>query len=91
MKNPKAAAIKNRNIKVHRQMMVRSYVCVLAFVMLRVNDVFSLDFLFGSVEDGTFRRVIQEYFWSFVPLLFAEIAMTWWPQVAYTFKKKAPR
>ncbi len=68
-------------------MMVRSYVCVLAFVMVRVNDVFSLEFVFGATEDRTLARVIQEYFWSFVPLIIAEIAMTWWPQVAYAFKK----
>ena len=69
-------------------MMVRSYICVLAFVMVRVNDVFPLDFLFGKIEDRTFARVVQEYFWSFVPLLIAEIFMIWWPQVAYTFKEK---
>lgn len=81
-------AIKNRNIKVHRQMMVRSYICVLAFVMVRVDDVFSLDYLFGNIEDPIFARVVQEYFWSFVPLLIAEIIMVWWPHVAYTFKTK---
>ena len=81
-------AIKAKNIKVQRQMMVRSYICVLAFVMVRVNDVFPLDFLFGKIEDRTFARVVQEYFWSFVPLLMAEIVMIWWPQVAYTFKEK---
>jgi uncharacterized membrane protein len=81
-------AIKQRNIKVHRQMMVRSYICVLAFVFVRVNDIISLDFLFGTIEDNTFRRVVQEYFWSFVPLIFAEIIMVWWPSVSYVFKKK---
>ena len=80
-------AVKNRNIKVHRQMMVRSYVCVLAFVMVRVDGILPLDFLFGSIEDYTFRRVVQEYFWSFVPLIFAEIIMVWWPSVSYTFKR----
>ncbi len=80
-------AIRNRNIKVHRQMMVRSYVCVLAFVFVRVDDIISLEFLFGTIEDNTFRRVVQEYFWSFVPLIFAEIIMVWWPSVAYNFKR----
>lgn len=82
-------AIRSKNIKVHRQMMVRSYICVLAFVMVRVDGLIPLNFLFGSVEDRLTRRVIQEYFWSFVPLLIAEVIMVWWPQVAYSFKRKS--
>ena len=81
-------AIKTRNTKVHRQMMVRSYVCVIAFVAVRIDDVFSLNFLFGEITDPTFRRVVNEYFFSFVPLIIAEIIMIWWPSVAYTFKSK---
>ena len=69
-------------------MMVRSYVCVLAFVLVRVDDVISLNFLFGTIKDSTVRRVVNEYFFSFVPLIIAEIFMTWWPSVAYTFKRK---
>lgn len=80
-------AIKTRNTKTHRQMMVRSYVCVLAFVAVRIDDVYSLNFLFGEIKDPTFRRVVNEYFFSFVPLIFAEIIMIWWPSIAYTFKK----
>lgn len=80
-------AIKTRNIKVHRQMIVRSYICVWAFVMVRVDAVFSFDFLFGDIKDPMFARTVQEYFWSFVPLLIAEITMVWWPQVAYCFTR----
>jgi hypothetical protein len=62
-------------------MMVRSYICVLAFVLVRVNDVFPLDFLFGKIDDPIYARVVQEYFWSFVPLILAEIWMVWIPAV----------
>lgn len=81
-------AIKQRNIKVHRQMMVRSYVCVLAFVAVRVDDILPLDFLFGAIEDRTFRRVVNEYFFSFVPLLIAEILMVWLPSVYFRQRRK---
>ncbi len=81
-------AIKIRNIKTHRQMMVRSYVCVLAFVAVRLDDVLPLDFLFGSIEDPTFRRTVNEYFFSFVPLIIAEIVMVWWPSVYFRNKTK---
>jgi uncharacterized membrane protein len=81
-------AIKTRNIKTHRHMMVRSYVCVLGFVAVRIDDLYALDFLFGNITDQTFRRVVNEYFFSFVPLITAEIFITWWPSIAYTFKNK---
>lgn len=82
-------AIKKRNLKVHRQMMVRSYVCVLAFVAVRVDEVFPLDFLFGQISDGMFRRVVNEYFFSFVPLILADIFMVWIPSVYYKKKNVA--
>ncbi len=40
----------------------------------------SFDFLFGTIKDPLFSRVTQEYFWSFVPLIIAEIEMVWIPQ-----------
>jgi uncharacterized membrane protein len=78
-------AILGKDLKAHRQMMVRSYVCVLAFVAVRMDQVIPLDFLFGNIEEPTFRRVVNEYFFSFVPLIFAEILMVWFPAV---FSKK---
>jgi uncharacterized membrane protein len=80
-------AIKAKNLKVHRLMMVRSYICVLAFVAVRIDDVLPLDFLFGAISDPTFRRVVNEYFFSFVPLLIAEILMVWLPSVYYRRNK----
>lgn len=74
-------AIKKGNIKIHRQMMVRSYVCVLAFVAVRIDDILPLDFLFGNIQDGITRRIVNEYFFSFVPLIVAEIIMVWMPSV----------
>lgn len=76
--------IKQHNIKAHRQFMIRSYVCALAFVTVRIDGIFPLDFLFSNIEDPTFRRTVNEYFFSFVPLIIAEIIMTWLP----TIKKK---
>jgi uncharacterized membrane protein len=71
--------IKQHNVKAHRQFMVRSYVCALAFVTVRIDGIFPLDFLFSHIEDPTFRRTVNEYFFSFVPLILAEITMTWLP------------
>lgn len=71
--------IKAKNIKAHRQFMIRSYICVLAFVMVRVDNVLPLGFMFGQIEDPIFNRTVNEYFFSFVPLLVAEILMVWIP------------
>ena len=61
--------------------MVRSYICVLAFVAVRIDDIFPLDFLFGTLEDRLLRRVVNEYFWSFVPLIIGEVFITWLPAI----------
>jgi uncharacterized membrane protein len=79
-------AIKRGRIEDHRKFMIRSYICVLAFVAVRLDDIVSLDFLFGAIEDGTFRRVVNEYFFSFVPLIAGEVIMTWIP----TLKRQPP-
>jgi uncharacterized membrane protein len=76
--------IKQHNIKAHKQFMLRSYICALAFVTVRIDGIFPLDFIFGNIEDPTFRRTVNEYFFSFVPLIIAEIFMTWLPFVKRT-------
>lgn len=72
-------SIKNKNAAAHRQFMIRSYICVLSFVAVRIGGLISLDFFFGQIDDPTFDRTVNEYFFSFVPLLIGEILMTWWP------------
>jgi uncharacterized membrane protein len=81
--------VKRHNIKAHRQFMVRSYICALAFVTVRIDGIFPLDFLFSAIEDPTFRRTVNEYFFSFVPLIVAEIFMIWLPH--FKRKKQATR
>lgn len=71
--------IKAKNVKAHRQFMIRSYICVLAFVMVRLDNVVPLGFMFGQIGDPIFNRTVNEYFFSFVPLLVAEILMIWIP------------
>jgi uncharacterized membrane protein len=72
-------AVKNRNITAHKRFMVRSYICILSFVAVRISGLIPLDFLFGQIEDPTFNRTVNEYFFSFVPLICGEIFMTWIP------------
>jgi hypothetical protein len=48
-------------------------------VAVRLGGVFPLDFLFGQIEDPTFDRTVNEYFFSFVPLIVGEIILIWLP------------
>ena len=87
-------AIKNRNIKAHRQFMVRSYVLLFSFVAVRIDQIFSMDFLFTSIQDRQLNRVVNEYFFSFFPLIVAEICMTWLPALGlrtWAAQKKSKR
>ena len=80
-------AVRHNNIKAHRQFMVRSYIAILAFVAVRIDDVFSLSFLFGNIQDPVFNRTVNEYFFSFVPLLIGEMVMIWIPSLRRGIKK----
>ncbi len=80
--------VKNNNIKAHQQFMVRSYICVLSFVAVRIGGVIPLDFLFGQLDDPTFSRTVNEYFFSFVPLICGEIFLTWIPALTNTVGRR---
>lgn len=54
---------------------------MLAFVFVRIDSIFPLDFMFGQISDPTFRRTVNEYFFSFFPLIITEILMVWRPYI----------
>lgn len=84
-------AVKNKNVAAHRQFMIRSYICVFSFVAVRLGGVVPLEFLFGQIDDLTFNRTVNEYFFSFVPLLIGEIFMIWLPTLKNTRAKMKMR
>jgi uncharacterized membrane protein len=71
--------VKNRNIKAHQQFMPRSYLCIFSFVAVRIGGIIPLDFLFGQIEDPTFSRTVNKYFFSFAPIICGEIYIIWIP------------
>jgi uncharacterized membrane protein len=81
--------VKNGNIKAHQQFMVRSYICILSFIAVRIGGIIPLDFLFGQIEDPTFGRTVNEYFFSFVPIICGEILMIWIPTLKNIKSKKS--
>jgi hypothetical protein len=56
-----------------------SYICILAFVMVRLDNVVPLGFMFGQIDDPVFNRTVNDYFFSLVPLLVAGILTVWIP------------
>ncbi len=78
-------AILNLKVGIHQRMMIRSYILVFSFVLVRLESLLPLEYLFGEIEDPLLRRVVNEYFFSFVPLLAAEIYWAWWPAVKLVF------
>ncbi len=42
-------SVKKKNVTVHRQFMIRSYICVFSFVAVRIGGLFPLDFLLDKL------------------------------------------
>lgn len=76
--------IKQRNIMAHKQFMVRSYTCALAFVFVRLYQVIPMDFAFEVIDDSNVKGVVIEWMFSILPLILVEIAMIWIPSIKHS-------
>lgn len=74
-------AIKQGNITAHKQFMVRSYTCALAFVFARLYQVLPLDFIFNPIVNDNELGVVMEWTTSILPLILVEIFMIWIPSL----------
>ena len=74
-------AIKRRNIEAHRQFMVRSYTCALAFVFVRLIQVIPIGFIFAPIPEPEVQNVVIEWTFSILPLLLVELFMVWIPSL----------
>jgi uncharacterized membrane protein len=74
-------SIKKKNLIAHKQFMTRSYTCALAFVFVRLNQIVPLDFLYSSINDPEIYRTVNEWMFTFVPIITVEIFMIWIPSV----------
>jgi uncharacterized membrane protein len=75
-------AIKNRKIEAHRQFMVRSYACALAFVFVRLDRIIPMDFIFDPIADNEIIGIVNEWTFSILPLLVVEIFLVWIPSLS---------
>ncbi len=74
-------AIKNKNIKAHRQFMVRSYTAALAFVFIRLFPLLGYKAIFPFLDTTIERRTTAEWLCWVIPFLIIEVYMVWWPQL----------
>ena len=74
--------IKRGNIVLHKEFMLRSYVCGLAFVFIRllpeINDVTGV---FNFIEDDVMRRTVYEWICWVYPLMMIEFWLVWRKQL----------
>ena len=75
-------SIRKRNIKLHKQFMIRSYVCGFAFVFIRLlPELNYFTGIFNFIEDDTMRYTIYEWICWVYPLIITEFFLTWKPQM----------
>ncbi len=75
-------AIKKKNIKRHQEFMVRSYVCGLAFVFIRLlPEINSVTGIFDFIEDDIMRRTVYEWVCWVYPLVIIEFWFVWRKQL----------
>lgn len=66
----------------HRKFMIRSYICALAFVSIRLLD--KIDYftgLFSFIKDPETRATIVDWIGWLIPLMITEFFLQWWPSL----------
>ena len=74
--------IRKKNIKRHQEFMIRSYVCGLAFVFIRLlPEINSVIGIFDFIEDDHMRRTVYEWVCWVYPLMIVEFWLVWRKQL----------
>lgn len=71
-----------RNFILHRQFMIRSYVCGLAFLFIRLLPYLNqYTGVFNFIKDEEMRGTVYEWICWVYPLMITEFLLVWWPAV----------
>ncbi|MBC7849398.1 MAG: DUF2306 domain-containing protein [Chitinophagaceae bacterium] len=73
-------AIKNKNVKAHRQFMIRSYTASLAFVFIRISSILPFN-PYPFIDDRTQQRITSEWLCWVIPFMVIELYMVWLPSL----------
>lgn len=74
-------AIKHKNVKAHRQFMIRSYTAALAFIFIRMFPWIGYKNVFPFIDAQMERRITAEWLCWILPLMVVEFYMNWWPSL----------
>jgi len=78
-----------KSFKLHKQFMIRSYVCGLAFVFIRLLPrINSYTGIFDFIEGDDLRDTVYEWICWVYPLMITEFFLVWWPSVSKYKKSK---
>jgi hypothetical protein len=71
-----------KNFKLHSEFMIRSYVCSLAFVFIRLLPYLNkYTGLFDFITDDDMQGTVYEWICWVYPLLITEFILSWWPSI----------
>jgi hypothetical protein len=71
-----------KSFKLHKEFMIRSYVCSLAFVFIRILPYINeYTGLFNFIEDGEMQGTVYEWICWVYPLVITEFLLVWWPSI----------
>jgi len=74
--------IKRGKIVLHKEFMLRSYVCGLAFVFIRLlPEISDVTGVFNFIEDDVMRRTVYEWICWVYPLMMIEFWLVWRKQL----------
>ncbi|MDB5200934.1 MAG: hypothetical protein JWQ27_343 [Ferruginibacter sp.] len=72
-----------KNFRLHRQFMIRSYVCSLAFLFIRLLPYLNeYTGIFNFIKDEEMKGTVYEWICWVYPLLLTEFLLIWWPSIA---------
>jgi hypothetical protein len=71
-----------KKFNLHRDFMIRSYVCSLAFIFIRLLPIFNeYTGIFNFIKDDTMRYTVFEWVCWVYPLMLTEFILVWWRSV----------
>jgi uncharacterized membrane protein len=72
----------NKNFKLHKEFMIRSYVCGLAFLFIRLLPILnSYTGIFNFIDNKETRGTVYEWICWVYPLMLTELILIWLPSI----------
>ena len=72
-----------KNFKLHKQFMIRSYVCGFAFVFIRLLPLINeYTGLFNFMKDEEVQFTVYEWICWVYPIMMTELILVWWPSIS---------